>query len=230
MLFGEAALVPNAIADAKECRQRPQSMFEKAGADAADTIRSCWGAAQHGVGRWSVQCFDLEIYERLTVFYDHVTVDTVQARVATMVTLEVYKFSAVADQEKLKIILGCVCVYRLEVKTFLNDVTLRPAIDRFVFFVHAVGVKKKGQPATTTNHHGPTAFKHLIEEAMSQSYAKTPKLEHIRQLEVFAHWIPEALQAGAEDVVKSFRAEMGSHVGAQKRAPSASQQDANEKT
>ena len=82
-------------------------------------------------GQYSV---DLAIYERLAVFYDHATVDTVQARVATMVTLEVYKFSAVADQETLEIILGCVCVYRLEVKTFLNDVTLRPAIDRFVCF------------------------------------------------------------------------------------------------
>ena len=79
---------------------------------------------------------------------------------------------------------------------------MEPAIDWFVFFVHSVEVKKKGQPATTTNHHGPIAFKLLIDEAKSQSYAKTPKLEHISQVEVFAHWIPEALQ-DADDVVKS---------------------------
>ena len=65
-----------------------------------------------------------------------------------------------------------------------------------------------------------------MDEAKSQSYAKTPRLDHI----VFAHWIPEALQADAESVVKSFRAKMGSRVGALKRAASARQQDANEKS
>ena len=69
-----------------------------------------------------------------------------------------------------------------------------------------------------------------MDEAKSQSYAKTPRLDHISQLEVFAHWIPEALQADAESVVKSFRAKMGFRVGALKRAASARQQDANEKS
>ena len=66
--------------------------------------------------------------------------------------------------------------------------------------MHAVE-NKKGQPATTADHHGPTAFKLLIDEAKSQSYAKTPKLEHFTQ------------QADAEDVVMSLQAQMGSHVG-----------------
>ena len=70
----------------------------------------------------------------------------------------------------------------------------------------------------------------MMDEAKSQSYAKTPRLDHISQLEVFAHWIPEALQADAESVVKSFRTKMGSRVGALKRAASARQQDANEKS
>ena len=110
---------------------------------------------------------------------------------------------------------------QLEVETTLNDVALRLAIDRFVLFVHAVEVKTKEQTTNITHHYGPTAFKLLIDEAQSQSYAMTPRREHISQLDVFAHWIPEALQAD-KDVVKSFRAKEESHVGALKRAASAS--------
>ena len=42
--------------------------------------------------------------ECFTTQDDHVTVDTVEARLATTVKSELCKFSAVADQEKLKII------------------------------------------------------------------------------------------------------------------------------
>ena len=83
-------------------------------------------------------------------------------------------------------------------------------------------MKKEGSPRPPRTTDGPTAFKLLIDEAKSQSYAKTPKLEHISPLEVFAHWIPGAPQADAEDMVKSFRAKMGSHVGVLKRASSVS--------
>ena len=75
-----------------------------------------------------------------------------------------------------------------------------------------------GSPPQSCAHH----FKHLIDEAKSQSCAQTPRLEHICQLEVFAHWITEALQADAEDVVKSFRANMGSLVSARAASASAS--------
>ena len=106
-------------------------------------------------------------------------------------------------------------------ETALRDGASRPASDGFVFFGTRVDVKKNGQPETTTHHHGATAFKHPVDEARSQSFAKTPKLEHISQLEVFAHWIPEALQADAEDVVKS---------STEARSERQRQQDANEKT
>ena len=44
--------------------------------------------------------------ECFTTQDDHVTVDTVQARLATTVKSELCKFSAVADQEKMKVIQG----------------------------------------------------------------------------------------------------------------------------
>ena len=77
---------------------------------------------------------------------DNVAVDTVWARLATMVKSELYKFSAVADQEKLNIIQACarlVCQgMRPEVESALHDIALMPAIDRFDLFVHGVEVKK----------------------------------------------------------------------------------------
>ena len=67
-------------------------------------------------------------------------------------------------------------------ETALNDVALRPAIDRFFFFVLAVEVKKKGQHATTANHCGPRL---QSVDPKSKSYAKAPTLEHTNELEVF---------------------------------------------
>ena len=140
---------------------------------------------------------------------DHVTVDTVQARLETMVKSELCKFSAVADQEKRKIIQVClVCQgMRPEVETALKHVALRPAVDRFVLFEHEGDVRKK---RAARDHHETlrTHRLQLVDEAKSQSYAKTPILEHISQLEVFADWTAKGLQADAEDVVKSIRAKM----------------------
>ena len=141
---------------------RSKARFEKAGANTADTTGCVLGrrAAPPGVGRWRIQCRsgDLRASGRVglgVVFDDdddralsdaqddHVTVDIVQARLATLVESELYKFSAVADQEKLNIVqmyVRPVCLgMRLEVETALNDVALRPPIDRFVFFARGRG-------------------------------------------------------------------------------------------
>ena len=133
--MGEAALLPKglvtttankvchvAIAEAKECRQRLQSVLEKAGADTVDTFGFVLvGAPRHLVsvdGEYSV---DLAIHESLIesgsvsclmeTMIDcfatrdvHVTVDTVQAQLATLVKSELHKFSFVTDQQKRKII------------------------------------------------------------------------------------------------------------------------------
>ena len=91
-LFDEASLVPKgcvpaytnkmcevAIAEAKEHRQTLQSMFV--------------GAPRHLVSVGGENSVDLAICVRLTKS-DHATVDTVQARLATLVKSELYKFSA----------------------------------------------------------------------------------------------------------------------------------------
>ena len=86
---------------------------------------------------------------------DHVTVDTVQARLAPTVKSELCKSSAVADKEKLKIIqryVRSVCQgMRLEVETALNDAAMRPAIDRFVFFCSwGSRASRRGSPPPRT--------------------------------------------------------------------------------
>ena len=122
-MFGEAALGAQglcpafinkvcklAIAEAKECRQ---SMLEKAGADTTDTHRYVLvGAPRHLLSVDVEHSVDLAICERLIesgsglclvrmmiecfLTQDHhVTVDTVQARLATHVKSEFHKLSAV---------------------------------------------------------------------------------------------------------------------------------------
>ena len=55
-----------AIAEAKECRQRLQSMFEKAGTDSADTISYVqFGAPRSLVSVDGDYSVDLAIYKRL---------------------------------------------------------------------------------------------------------------------------------------------------------------------
>ena len=123
--------------------------------------------------RTTIECFSTQD--------DHVIVGTVQSRLTTMVKSELYKCSAVAEKEKLKIDKGYVrsiCQgMRHEVETAPNDVAWRPANDRFVVFVHGVEVKEP--PTTTTNQNGPTSLKHVVDETKPQSCAKTPRLKHI---------------------------------------------------
>ena len=119
-------------------------MCEKAGADTVDTIGCGWGAAQPGVGR---------------------RVNTVSIWRSTSVSL--YRPGAGGDNGDVGGVQAQrsggpretddypgVCAFiDLKWGTALNDVTLRPAIDRFVcFFVHAVEVKKKG---AARDHHEP---------------------------------------------------------------------------
>ena len=107
--------------------EAPTTCLRGAGADTADANRYVLVGAPRTLVLIGKYCVDLAIYERLiesgswsclmrtmiecfTTQDHHVTVDTIQARLATMAKPELYRFSAVADQETLKIVQGHVVV------------------------------------------------------------------------------------------------------------------------
>ena len=168
-----------AICEANACRQRLHNMFEGSWQRTPLTqIGMCW-LGRRALWCWSMastvsiwrstsvsssrahgQCLMRTMIECFTTQDHHVTVDTIQARLATMAKPELYRFSAVGGPRNTEDCPGmsfCLPGNAAEVETALNDGASRPGIDRFVFFFFCtrVEVEKKTQPATATQHHDP---------------------------------------------------------------------------
>ena len=224
----EDLLVP-----AKECRQRLREMLSDAGAETADTIQQVLKTSASKLAIIDEHyMIDVALLNMLTepgqrsrlmevmlkaapTKLAPATPATVKQRLEQLQLSELYKLSARADQQKIRIaaaILGAISEGRRpeNVDAALKDSSLSPFVRSLVNFFSFQEVR--GAKKEKCFHRGEVAIPFIIADAEAQLKAKTATLATVAQLSTMDFLVPDAHRDAAIAITKAIDEQSGSKV------------------